>query len=85
MDNIHFICRFLRIKFGSYEYISIFVGNNQNKHKMSDREIILGLMLKLEDENINVSALAKRIGYKTYKKWQKAHDAAFDILEEERK
>ena len=47
---------------------------------MSDREIILGLMLKLEDENINVSVLAKRIGYK-----KKAHDAAFDILEEERK
>ena len=52
---------------------------------MSDREIILGLMLKLEDENINVSALVKRIGFKTYKKWQKAHDAAFNILEEERK
>ena len=52
---------------------------------MSEREIILGLMLKLEDENINVIALAKRIGYKKYKKWQKAHDAAFDILEEERK
>ena len=41
-------------------------------------------MLKLEDENINVSALVKRIGFKNYQKWQKAHDAAFDVLEEEK-
>jgi hypothetical protein len=52
---------------------------------MSDREIILGLMLKLEDENVNIGKLVNRIGYKNYQKWQKAHDAAFDILEQEKK
>ncbi len=51
---------------------------------MTDREIILGLMLKLEEENVNVTKLVGRIGYKNYQKWQKAHDAAFDILEKEK-
>lgn len=52
---------------------------------MSDREVILGLMLKLEEENVNVMALSKRIGFKKYKKWEEAYEKAYEILEEERK
>ena len=48
---------------------------------MSKEEIIKGLMLMLEDENINVMALSKRIGFKNYKKFEKAMDEAFKIIE----
>jgi len=68
----------LEDKFGSSESITYL-------YSMTDREIIVGLMLKLEEENVNVLALSKRIGYSNYKKWQKAHDAAFEVLEEEKK
>ncbi len=47
---------------------------------MSEREIIQGLMLKLEDENINVTALVKRIGLKNFKKFSKALDEAFKLI-----
>ena len=47
---------------------------------MTPEEIIKGLMLKLEDENVNVMALSKRIGYKNYKKWDKAYIAAFEFI-----
>ena len=50
---------------------------------MSDREIILGLMLMLEDENINVTKLVKRIGLKNYKKFWEAYSKAFDIINQE--
>jgi len=49
---------------------------------MDKEEIIKGLMLKLKDENINVMALAKRIGFKNYKKFEKAMDEAFKIIED---
>jgi len=48
---------------------------------MSDQEIIAGLMLKLADEEINVSALVKRIGVKNYKKFEKAMFAGFKLIE----
>ena len=48
---------------------------------MSEKEIIKGLMLKLAEENINVTALAKRIGFKNYKKFEKALEEAFKIIE----
>jgi len=48
---------------------------------MSKEEIIKGLMIKLADENINVTALAKRVGYKNYKKFEKALEKAFEIIE----
>ncbi len=48
---------------------------------MSKEEIIKGLMLKLEDENINVMALSKRIGFKNYKKFEKAYSEALKIIE----
>ena len=54
-----------------------------NFGKMNDREIIEGLMLMLEDEDINVTKLAKRIGYKNYKKFEDALHAAFKIIENE--
>jgi len=47
---------------------------------MTEKEIIEGLMLKLEDENINVTALVKRIGYKKYKKFEQAMQEAFKII-----
>ena len=37
-------------------------------------------MLMLEDETINVTQLAKRIGYKNYKKFDKALNAAFNLI-----
>jgi|TARA_R110000796_G_scaffold272_1_gene1031 hypothetical protein len=49
---------------------------------MDDKEIIKGLMLMLADENINVMKLSKRIGFKNYKKFQKAMEHAFEIIEE---
>ena len=49
---------------------------------MSKEEIIKGLMLMLKDENINVMVLSKRIGFKNYKKFEKAMDEAFKILED---
>lgn len=50
---------------------------------MSDKEIIQGLMLMLDDENINVTKLAKRIGFKNYKKFEKALNAAFNLIKNE--
>lgn len=50
---------------------------------MSDREVIQGLMLMLEDENINVTKLVKRIGFKNYKKFEKSMEEAFKIIENE--
>lgn len=50
---------------------------------MSDKEIIKGLMLMLEDENINVTKLVKRIGLKNYKKFEKAYQQALNIIENE--
>ena len=47
---------------------------------MTESEIIEGLMLKLAEENINVMALSKRIGFKKYKKWEKAYKAAYDYV-----
>lgn len=51
---------------------------------MEDREIIIGLMLKLEEENVNCTKLIKRIGLEKYRKWGKAYDAAFEVLAETR-
>lgn len=48
---------------------------------MSEKEIIEGLMLMLADEEINVTKLVKRIGYKKYKKFEKALNAAIDLTE----
>lgn len=48
---------------------------------MNEKEIIKGLMLKLAEENINVTALAKRIGFKNYKKFEKALEEAFKVIE----
>ena len=47
---------------------------------MEDVEIIKGLMLMLADENIDVMKLSKRIGFKNYKKFEKAMAHAFDII-----
>jgi len=55
-----------------------------NFGKMNDREIIEGLMLMLEDENINVTKLARRIGYKNYKKFAVALEEAFNIIENDK-
>ena len=49
---------------------------------MTDKDIILGLMLKLADENVNCLKLSKRIGYKNYKKWDKAYREALRVVEE---
>ena len=48
---------------------------------MEEKEIIEGLMLMLADEDINVMKLSKRIGFKNYKKFDKALRAAFDLVE----
>ena len=47
---------------------------------MNEREIIEGLMLMLSDEDINVTKLVKRIGYKNYKKFETAFNSAFDMV-----
>jgi len=47
---------------------------------MSDKEIVEGLMLMLEDENINCTKLVKRIGFKKYQKFEKALHAAFKVI-----
>lgn len=47
---------------------------------MNEKEIIQGLMLMLKDENINVTKLGDRIGYKNYKKFDKALNAAFNLI-----
>jgi hypothetical protein len=47
---------------------------------MTEKEIIQGLMLKLADENINVTTLVKRIGFKNYKKFDKAMNEAFKLI-----
>jgi hypothetical protein len=47
---------------------------------MDTEEIIKGLMLMLEDENIDVMKLSKRIGYKNYKKFDKAYNEAFNYI-----
>jgi hypothetical protein len=47
---------------------------------MKEKEIIKGLMLMLAEENINVMALSKRIGFKNYKKFEKALEEAFKII-----
>jgi|TARA_R110000782_G_scaffold911_2_gene3310 hypothetical protein len=46
---------------------------------MSKDKIIEGLMLKLADENIDVTSLAKRIGFKNYKRFAKAMEEAFKL------
>ena len=48
---------------------------------MSKEEIIKGLMLMLEDENINVMGLSKRIGFGNYTKIEEAMSEAFKIIE----
>ena len=48
---------------------------------MTKKEIIKGLMLMLAEENIDVMNLSKRIGYKNYKKFEKALKEAFKIIE----
>jgi len=48
---------------------------------MEEREIIEGLMLMLAEEEINVTKLVKRIGFKDYKKFEKALNAAIDLTE----
>ena len=55
------------------------VSCKKTKTKMSEEEIIKGLMLKVKDENINVMALSKRIGFKNYKKFEKAYYEALKI------
>ena len=40
-------------------------------------------MLMLEDESINVTKLVKRIGFKNYKKFDKAYQQALNIIENE--
>jgi hypothetical protein len=50
---------------------------------MNNREIIEGLMLMLKDENINVTKLVQRIGFKNYKKFDKAYQEAFKIISNE--
>ncbi len=47
---------------------------------MNEKEIIQGLMLMLEDENINVTKLVDRIGFKNYKKFDKALNSAFNLI-----
>tara|TARA_R110000822_G_scaffold2180_7_gene10605 strand:+ start:26 stop:175 length:150 start_codon:yes stop_codon:yes gene_type:complete len=47
---------------------------------MSKEEIIKGLMLKLANENINVTTLVKRIGFKNYKKFEQAMEEAFKFI-----
>jgi len=47
---------------------------------MEDKEIIEGLMLMLKDENINITKLVKRIGYKKYQKFNRAFNYAFDMV-----
>jgi len=47
---------------------------------MEHIEIIKGLMLMLEDENIDVMKLSKRIGFKNYKKFDKALVHAFNLI-----
>ena len=49
---------------------------------MTESEIIEGLMLKLANENVNVTKLVQRIGIKKYKKWAKAYEAAFKYVKE---
>ncbi len=49
---------------------------------MSKDEIIEGLMLMLADENIDVMELSGRIGYKNYKKFDKALNEAFELIED---
>jgi hypothetical protein len=61
------------------KYYLIFVENNKT-HTMDTEEIIKGLMLMLEDENIDVMKLSKRIGYKNYKKFDKAYNEAFNYI-----
>ena len=45
---------------------------------MSDKEIIKGLLLYLEDTEINVSKLVQEIGMKNYKKFYEALQIAID-------
>jgi len=47
---------------------------------MNEKEIIQGLMLMLKDENINVTKLVDRIGFTKYKKFDKALNAAFNLI-----
>ena len=47
---------------------------------MKEREIIEGLMLMLEEENINCSKLVKRIGLKKYQKFEKALNAGLEVI-----
>jgi len=51
---------------------------------MTEKEIIQGLMLMLEDENINITKLVQRIGFKNYNKFDKAYQEAFKIIENTR-
>ena len=51
---------------------------------MSELEIIKGLLLMLAEEEIDVMALSKRIGFKNYKKFDKALNEAIDLVEKEK-
>jgi hypothetical protein len=48
---------------------------------MNEKEIIEGLMIMLADEEINCTKLVQRIGFKKYKKFEKALNAAFELIE----
>ena len=45
---------------------------------MANEEIIEGLLIYLEEAEINVTKLVKEVGLKKYKKFQKALDEAID-------
>ena len=63
-------------------YIAICLTKRPNK--MSELEIIKGLLLMLAEEEIDVMALSKRIGFKNYKKFDKALNEAIDLVEKEK-
>jgi len=48
---------------------------------MTELEIIKGLLLMLEEEEIDVMKLSKRIGFKNYQKFDKALNEALDLVE----
>ena len=51
---------------------------------MSNLEIIKGLLIMLEEEEIDVMALSKRVGFNNYKKFDKALNEAIDLVEKEK-
>ena len=47
---------------------------------MDKIEIIKGLMIMLEDENIDVMKLSERVGFKNYKKFDEALNEALKLI-----